>query len=210
MRTQDVLRIVHKATARTRLRVGNMLTRLVIDAAVDSAGFQQLNAEALANEDLDEIEHFQPGGLTHVPLTGAEGVLLSVGGSREVAIALGVANRDQRPKGLTPGETGLYLAIPTVGGLKVLCRVDGTLALGDSAAAESALRGDTFLTTLKTLTDALAVLVVALVPVNGVAPGAQAIYAAADTAWKAAIAVPGATPPTPETTSVKSGYVKVP
>ena len=210
MRTADIVRIVHKVTSRQRARLNTMISRIVIDAVTESVGIQQLSIEALKDEKHDTIEHMQPGGLSHVALPGAEGVLLCVGGSREVAFALGVANRDQRPKDLSPGETALYVALPApLGGKKVYCKLDGVTLLGLDSAAQSALRGDELLTKLETLTDALAVLIVALVPTTGVAPGAQAVYAAADAAWKAFLAIPPATPPAPDT-GAKSGYIKIP
>lgn len=133
MRTSDVLRIVHKATARAKTRVANMLVRFVVDSVDDSSGFQKLSVEALATEGIDDAEHMQPGGMTHVSLPGAEGVLLSVAGSREIVIALAAANRDARPKNLLPGETALY-SIPH--GIQVKLDAAGILHLGAPTGAD--------------------------------------------------------------------------
>ncbi len=133
MKTQDVLRIVHKATARAKTRVANMLVRFVVESVDDSSGFQKLTIEALATEGIDGAEHMQPGGMTHVSLPGAEGVLLSLAGSREIVIALAAANRDARPKDLLEGETALY-SIPH--GIQVKLDAAGIVNLGAPTAAD--------------------------------------------------------------------------
>ncbi len=133
MRSEDVLLIVHKATHRAKTRVANMLVRFVVDSVDDSSGFQKLSVEALATEGIDEVEHMQPGGLTHHSLPGAEGVLLSLGGSREIVIALAAANRDARPNDLLDGETALY-SIPH--GIQVKLDAAGILHLGAPTGAD--------------------------------------------------------------------------
>lgn len=133
MGTHDVLRLLNRVTAPLRHRLNMVVARMVLDAVSDAAQRQGMRVTVLADEVLDDIEHFQPGGLTHVPLKGAEGVLVCVGGQRGHAIALGVANRDARPTGLQPGETGLYAAQPGTGGLKVLLDAAGNITLTPTA-----------------------------------------------------------------------------
>jgi phage baseplate assembly protein V len=134
MGTADALvRLVQQVTAPLRHRLAMVVSRLVLDAVNDAAKLQGLRVQVLADEVLDEVEHFQPGGLTHVPLAGAEGVLLCVGGNRAHAVAVGVANRDARPTGLLPGETGLYSAQAGSGGLKVLLDAEGNIVLTPTA-----------------------------------------------------------------------------
>jgi len=127
--SDTVIRLVHEATRPMRSRLNAVVARLVVDAVNDAAARQLLRVEVLADEVIDPVEHFQPGGLTHVPLAGAEGLLLCVGGDRSHPIAVGVSNRDKRPTGLAAGETGLYSAVPSYGGLKIKLDADGNVVL---------------------------------------------------------------------------------
>jgi len=133
MSASELLRLINRATAPLRHRLNMTVSRMVLDAVSDAAQRQGLRVLVLADEVIDDVEHFQPGGLTHVPLPGAEGVLLCVGGNRSHPVALGVANREARPTGLQPGETGLYSAQAGTGGLKVLLGADGNIVLTPTA-----------------------------------------------------------------------------
>ncbi|NRA02910.1 MAG: phage baseplate assembly protein [Myxococcales bacterium] len=125
---EQMLKLVAKATAPIKTRVNNMLVRTVVAAINDDTGFQQVTTSALAGELPDQVEHMQPGGLSHVALPTAEGLMVCIGGSRSHAIALMLANRSMRPKGLLPGETAIWTAGPSpLGGLKILCKADGSI-----------------------------------------------------------------------------------
>lgn len=115
----DMFRLVHKATSRMRTQVGMMIARAVVESVGDGSGFQGLTVTVLAGESLDDVEHLQPGGLSHVSVKGAEGVLLCTNGSRDNAVALGVANRGERPKDLLPGATVVYAIGPLAGQLRI-------------------------------------------------------------------------------------------
>jgi phage baseplate assembly protein V len=129
MAAQDLIRLLHRATAPLRNRLSAVVGRIVLDAIDDSGKRQVLRALGLADEVLEGIEHFQPGGLTHVALPGAEAVLLCVGGVRSHPLALGLANAGARPTGLQPGETGLYCASAAHAGLKILLDKDGNVVI---------------------------------------------------------------------------------
>jgi phage gp45-like len=130
---REIIRIVHRATAPLRHQVNAMVSRVVVDAINNASKCQQLKVVALADEVLDDVEHFQPGGLTHHPLNGAEGVIVCVGGDRDHAIALGVANRSARPTGGAPGETVLYSASPGTAGIKIKLLANGDIELTPTA-----------------------------------------------------------------------------
>jgi phage baseplate assembly protein V len=121
--------VVKTSTAPLRNRLANVVSRMLVDAVNDAAKRQGLRVLGRADEVLDDVEHFQPGGLSHVALPGAEGVLLCVGGVRAHPIAIGVANREARPTGLQAGETGLYTAAAETAGMKIRCLADGTIEL---------------------------------------------------------------------------------
>lgn len=123
-----LIRLLQRATAPLVTRLNMAVSRFVLDAVDDAAKRQGLRVLVLADEVIDHVEHMQPGGLTHRALPGAEGVLLCVGGHRGHPLAVGVSNRDARPTGLQPGETGVY-SVGDEGGLKILLKADGSIEL---------------------------------------------------------------------------------
>lgn len=126
----QLISLIHRATASLRHRLDMVASRIVVDGVQDSSKLQGLKAVALADEVLDEIEHMQPGGLSHVPLAGAEGVLVCIAGHRDHPIALCVSNRGSRPTGGAPGETVLYCAAAGGGaGVRIRLKADGSIEL---------------------------------------------------------------------------------
>ncbi|MEO7691295.1 MAG: phage baseplate assembly protein V [Sphingomonas sp.] len=115
-------------------RVHMMVGRVTI-AGVDSGKkMQQLQIELMADETRDEVEHFEPYGLTSNPKKdGAEGVHLSVGGLRSNGVVICVANRQYRLTGLAEGE----VAIHDDQGQKVHLKRDGILVHGKKLTFES-------------------------------------------------------------------------
>ncbi len=93
-----------------KVKLGMMVTRVVINAIQDAPGLQTVTLEALAGEVFDQIEHMQQGGITHAPLKGAEAVMLALGGSRENLVVLAASNREFRPKNAVAGETIMHAA----------------------------------------------------------------------------------------------------
>ena len=114
------------------------ISRAVVQIVLDDAGVQKVQASLLRYEVTDpNIEHMQPGGLTHVALPGAEGVYLAVGAVREDGVVIGLANRDKRPKGMQAGETAVYSAGTQQS--RILLKADGSVEI---LAATSVLIGD--------------------------------------------------------------------
>lgn len=101
-------RAVQRLLAPLKRRVQLLATRAVVRLVDPAAMLQQLQAEALAHEVLDQVEHWEPYGYTCRPHPGAEALLLSLGGRRAHTIALNVADRRFRMKNLAPGEVALY------------------------------------------------------------------------------------------------------
>lgn len=97
-------RLIAPYARRIRLTVSRGIIRLVDD----SLGIQQAQVALLADELRDQVERFQQYGLTSVPHEGAEGIFLSVGGSRDHGIVIAVDDRRYRLKGLEKGEVALY------------------------------------------------------------------------------------------------------
>ena len=132
--TDDMLRLVHKATSRMRTQIGNMLGRAVVGAVNDGPGIQTVTVTVLAGESIDDVPHLQPGGLSHVSLPGSEGAVGCVGGSRDNPFAVGIANRGSRPTGLLPGETIIY-AIGATGVTTIKLNLLGDIEITPSSLA---------------------------------------------------------------------------
>lgn len=67
-----------------------------------------IQAETMAGDLRDDVEHFEPYGFTSEPKTGAEPLIVALDGDREHSTAICVADRRYRLTGLTSGEVALY------------------------------------------------------------------------------------------------------
>lgn len=97
-------RLLEPLVQRLRLMVG----RAVITAVNAGGGMQVVQAEVLADEVKNAVEHFQPYGFTSTPLPGAEAVMVFVGGNRDHGISIVIDDRRYRLKGLEGGDVALY------------------------------------------------------------------------------------------------------
>ncbi len=91
-----------------RTRVANMVSRAVVKLVDDSKKMQLLQVDLLEGETRDELEHFQGYGFNSVPLAGAEGVAVFVGGRRDHGIVIAVDDRRYRIRNLESGEVAMY------------------------------------------------------------------------------------------------------
>jgi phage baseplate assembly protein V len=97
-------RVMSPMARRLRLMVGRCLLETVND------GLQRQNVQVrlLSGEVADEVEHYQQGGFTSVPLPGAVGLFLASGGKRSGLAAFLLENKDKRLKNLKAGDTAIY------------------------------------------------------------------------------------------------------
>ncbi|OYZ03506.1 MAG: hypothetical protein B7Y42_00575 [Polaromonas sp. 28-63-22] len=89
-------------------RVRGMVSRAVVSLVNDAFKMQALQVTLQADQTPDDAEHFQHYGYTSVPLPGAEGIALAVGGSSGHIVVINVDDRRYRIKGLAAGEVCLY------------------------------------------------------------------------------------------------------
>lgn len=101
-------RLLDKALAPLRRRVMLMVNRAVISLIDDEKSLQQLQATLLSNEVRNKIERFQDYGFSSVPLAGAQGLILCVGGNRDHAVAVSVDDRRYRKANMKAGEVAVY------------------------------------------------------------------------------------------------------
>lgn len=89
-------------------RVRGMVSRAVLSLVNDAAQLQALQVTMLAEQVPDDVEHFQHYGFSSVPLAGAEGIALAIGGSTGHTVVINVDDRRFRLKPLANGEVALY------------------------------------------------------------------------------------------------------
>jgi phage baseplate assembly protein V len=93
---------------RLAARVRGMVSRAVVSLVNDAMKLQGVQVTLLAGQTADDAEHFQHYGLTSVPLAGAEGIALAVGGSTGHTVVINIDDRRYRLTGLANGEVALY------------------------------------------------------------------------------------------------------
>ena len=88
--------------------VMGLLARAVVRLVDAAKKMQSLQVTRYAGEVLDDVEHFEPYGFTSHPSSGAEALVLPVGGSSDHTVALVVADRRYRVTGLEEGEVCIH------------------------------------------------------------------------------------------------------
>lgn len=99
---------IQKMTEGMRGRIQLMIGRAILSAISDSGKIQTAQAQLLADEVQDDVERIQEYGFTSVPLPGAEGVVVFVGGNRDHGLLIATDDRRYRLVGLEAGEVALY------------------------------------------------------------------------------------------------------
>lgn len=154
--SQEIVSAIKQILEPVKRLVLMTVGRAVILAVKDSGNLQTVQASFLAAETKDDMERFQQYGFTSVPLPGAEGIGVFVGGQREHGIMIGVDDRRFRLKSLGAGQVALYDAF----GTKIVLSNDGQIKLTaaikvtveaplvdlGTGALESVLNGETFQT----------------------------------------------------------------
>lgn len=91
-----------------RRMIHGLAARCVLRLASDGLKMQAVQVGLLADETADDVERFQNYGFTSVPLPGAEGVCLFLGGDRAHGVVIAMDDRRYRLQGLQGGEVALY------------------------------------------------------------------------------------------------------
>ncbi|ENR8889159.1 phage baseplate assembly protein V [Citrobacter koseri] len=86
----------------------NIVARAVITALDTAKKCQAVGLKLIAGEPKEGVEHLEPYGFTSAAQDGAEAVVLFPGGDRSHGVAVVVADRRYRLKGLKRGEVAIY------------------------------------------------------------------------------------------------------
>lgn len=111
-----------------KVRLSNLLSRGVVKRTDDSPGVQEVQAELLADEVRDELEHMQFFGFASNPDDGAECLVAFPGGDRANGFVIATADRRYRVK-VAKGEVAVY----DKSGSKVLLKSNGDIELSPSS-----------------------------------------------------------------------------
>lgn len=130
MNRELVWRMVTRITAPLARRVRLTVARAVVQLVDDATKLQSVQIQIYDDQIRDGVEHFQPGGISHVPSAGAEGIMLSVGGDTSHGLLVNASNRDQRPTEMNEGETQVWDKT----GSKVHLKSDGDVAMVPSGS----------------------------------------------------------------------------
>ena len=84
------------------------IARATIKKVGDGTKLRTVDVEALKDEQLPGVEHFETYGLSAVPHTGAEAVIAFIGGSRSHPVVVATGDRRTRPKGRAEGDVTIY------------------------------------------------------------------------------------------------------
>jgi phage baseplate assembly protein V len=104
----NIARVIAKLTAPLARRVRLAARRAVVRLVYDDPKMQELQLSIFSGEVRDHVERWEDYGLTSYPLSGAEALVLALGGSSEHSAVVKVADRRYRPAGLVEGEVVLY------------------------------------------------------------------------------------------------------
>lgn len=104
----NIAATISKLTAPLRRRVLLMVGRAVVLAVDDSSKCQTVQITALKGEVLDNVERITEYGFVSHPHSGAEAVLLAVGGNRANGVVIVAGDRRYRLTGLAAGEVALH------------------------------------------------------------------------------------------------------
>lgn len=97
-----------KAIAPLARRIRLMAARAILTLIDDATKMQGLQVKLLDGEVCNNVDRVQNYGFTSVPLPGAEGIYLALGGSRDHGVVIVADDRRYRIKGLQGGEVAIY------------------------------------------------------------------------------------------------------
>lgn len=91
-----------------RQRIWSLFSRGVLTNKDGSGKIRKVQTELYLGDVRENVEHFEPYGFTSEPFTGAETLTMSIDGDRCHTIAICVADRRYRLKGLKDGEVAIF------------------------------------------------------------------------------------------------------
>jgi phage baseplate assembly protein V len=119
------LRVIHGAVRGAMGRLKGLVRRATLGQVDSDSEGQTVQTTGHADDVDDAVEYFEQYGFTSVPPSGSEGLVLSVGASRQKSVAICFGDRSVRIRGLGGGEIG----IGTAEGAQIILRADGNIEI---------------------------------------------------------------------------------
>ena len=91
-----------------RNRIWAMVARGCLNATDGTRPMRVIQVKLFAGEVREDVEHFEPYGFTSEPHANSEPLVLSLSGNRDHSIAVCIADRRYRLRGLKTGEVALF------------------------------------------------------------------------------------------------------
>lgn len=88
--------------------IANLIARAVMTTIDTARKCQAVGLKLIGGETKENVEYLEPYGFTSAAKAGAEAVVLFPSGDRSHGVAIAVADRRYRLKGLKSGEVALY------------------------------------------------------------------------------------------------------
>lgn len=132
--------------------IRGVVTRGTIAKAASDGPCQAAQVRIDADDVADDVEVFEPYGLTARALPGAETIQVAVGGDQAHLVTLCVADRRYRLTGLSGGEVALY----NDSGASVVIKADGSIELSPANVGKVRVGGAAAVTPLALNTEVLA------------------------------------------------------
>lgn len=108
MSVDSRLRAIESMVNKLNRRMANVVTRGTLMASDDSKGLQKQRVVGFYGEEVDQVMHMQPYGLTGMAPSGSDALMLSMMGERDGTVIASVSDPNTRPKDLDPGSVMLY------------------------------------------------------------------------------------------------------
>lgn len=132
-----MIQALQKLIAPLRTRIANMVGRCIVRLVNDQTGVQSVQIVLLEGETRDDVERVQQYGFTSVPVAGAEGVAVFVGGRRDHGLVIAADDREGRKTGLAAGEVAVYHR----DGASIHLKSDGSIEVTAKPGADIVLNG---------------------------------------------------------------------
>lgn len=132
-----VIRAVRDAMRPLAGRIKGMVRRATLGNLTVTGGRQAAQIKTTANDEDDSVELCEAYGFTSSPPSGAEGVVLRVGGQRAVSLAFLFGNREHRME-IEQGESAVY----HMNGSRLHLQNNGTIEVANEAGATLTLNPD--------------------------------------------------------------------
>ena len=113
---------------RNAARSRNSLAGVTLNLPDDSGPVQKFQTEGHVGELRNNVARVENHGFSSLPLPGAKGIAIYLGGDRGNGIVVATVDARYRPTGLNPGEAQLYM-------------VDGAQKDGSGGATRAILQG---------------------------------------------------------------------